>query len=207
MAALSPKKKCLSILALSNLSRLAIHVQKVERETRCMRVVVQAPHELGRKLDEYILLVANECPAWKIVKATPSDEECAHFSGRHIVRTPLELSGGNGSSGLDCDELSVISSSTSATGTIRAEQERAAALAHAALALEERDTAIATLEAERAANAANAAALEAERAANAENAAALEAERAANAANAAALEAERATNAALLEELRRLQAK
>ena len=43
---------------------------------------------------------------------------------------------------------------TSATGTIRAEQERAAALAHAAHALEERDTAIATLAAERAANAA-----------------------------------------------------
>ena len=139
-AAASPKKTCLRLLSLSNITRLAIHACKVDRETRRVRVVVQAPHGLGLRLEAYIsLFLAPEFSTWVIEDATPSVDECALFSGRHIVLTPPELSGGPDSSGAAGDVLSVISSSSTPTGTIRAEQERDEALARAARAEAERD--------------------------------------------------------------------
>ena len=203
-ASVGPKKKCLTLLSANHISRLVLHVRKVDLATRRMRVVAQVPHGLDSKLEAYISLIARECVAWAIEEVTPTDKECAIFSGRQVLRTPHELSGDPNSSGVAGDELSVVSSSTSATGTIRAEQERVRAEA-------ERDAAYAALEAERAASAA---ALAAERAKNAASTEALAAERAKNAASTEALAAERANNAAeraknaaLVEELRRLQTK
>ncbi len=159
-ASVGPKKKCLTLLSANHISRLVLHVRKVDLATRRMRVVAQVPHGLDSKLGAYISLIARECVAWEIEEVAPMDEERALFNGRQVLRTPPELSGGPNSSGVEGDELSVVSSSTSATGTIRAEQEREAALARAARAEEERDAANAALEAERAASAARISALE-----------------------------------------------
>jgi hypothetical protein len=153
-ASVGPKKKCLTLLSANHISRLVLHVRKVDLATRRMRVVAQVPHGLDSKLGAYISLIARECVAWAIEEVAPMDEERALFNGRQVLRTPTELSGGPGSSGQDGDKLSVVSSSTSATGSIRAEQEREAALARAARAEEERDAANAALAAERAKNAA-----------------------------------------------------
>jgi hypothetical protein len=202
-ASVGPRKKCLTLFSANHISRLVLHVRKVDLASRRMRVVAQVPHGLESKLQTFIALfaLAPECSAWVIQEVAPMDEERALFNGRQVLRTASELSGGAGSSGQDGDELSVVSSTASPTATIAAERERVRAEA-------ERDAAKAELAAERAANAA---ALEAERAASAASAAALEAERAASAASAAALEAERAASAArisaLEEQLRRLQSK
>ena len=150
-ASVGPKKKCLTLLSANHISRLVLHVRKVDLATRRMRVVAQVPHGLDSKLEAYISLIARECVAWVIEEVLPMDEERALFNGQQVLRTPPELSGGPTSSGAEGDELSVVSSSTSATGTIRAEQERVRAEA-------ERDAANAALAAERAANAAERAA-------------------------------------------------
>ena len=157
---IGPKKKCLTLLAANHISRLVLHVRKVDLLTRRMRVVAQVPHGLDPKLEAYISLIARECVAWVIEEVLPMDEERALFNGRQVLRTPPELSGGPNSSGVEGDKLSVVSSSTSATGTIRAEQEREAALARAVRAEMERDAAHAALMA-------SATALAAERATNA----------------------------------------
>ena len=169
-ASFGPKKKCLTLLSANHISRLVLHVRKIDLVTRRMRVVAQVPHGLESRLQTFIALftLAPECSAWVIEEVVPMDEERALFNGRQVLRTPPALSGGPDSSGVAGDELSVVSSTASPTGTIRAEQEREAALARAARAEEERDIANMTLEAERAANAT---ALEAERAANAVSAA------------------------------------
>ena len=96
-----------------------------------MRVVAQVPNGLDFRLMKFISLITNAYSEWLVEEVTPTEEERAVFNGRQIVRTPPELSAGPDSSGVAGDELSVISSSTSASGSIRAEQEREAALARA----------------------------------------------------------------------------
>lgn len=195
-ASVGPKKKCMTLLACNPISRLSLHVRKVELATRCMRVVAQVPHGMGAKLDTYINRITLNCPAWTIETVEPTELERAVFSGRQIVRTPAYLSGGQSSSGAEGDELSVISSSlTSASATVRFERELAVATA-------ELDEARARLEAERAGFEAERARLEAERAR-------LSAERDAERAREAERDAERARleaeRDALVEQVRRLQ--
>jgi hypothetical protein len=128
------KKKCLTIVALNPISRLSLHVRKMDLATRRMRVVAQVPHGLGHRLQEYAALLARECPRWTITVGEASEDERGIFSGRQIVRTPAELSGGPESSGAQGDELSVISSGTVAS-IVRLERERDEANARASQAL------------------------------------------------------------------------
>lgn len=142
-ASAGPKRRCMTLLSQNHISRLALHVRKVDRATRQMRVVAQVPHGLSARLDAYALLIARECPAWTVVAAEPTADECAHFSGRQIVQTPPELVGGPASSGAAGEQLSVISSSVTSASSVVRERE---AVARAARAEEERAEAVARAE-------------------------------------------------------------
>lgn len=131
-AAPSVKKVLLRIVARYGVSNVALVVTKLDRQRRT-RVALR--HPTHPRSSSTIDSLARDQPAWAITEVHVEESERDVFSGRRVVPTPVEISGGQGSSG--CEDASMSASvDTSSTTSARMVAQLAAAEARAQAALQ-----------------------------------------------------------------------